>query len=71
MFAQKIGKGFTGNLLKTHHPVARQHRERMPSRASNWTRLPTIALPVYAAVAAVALSACGDGLGRAAAVLGE
>ena len=32
MFAQKIGKSFIGNLLKTHHPVSCQHGERLPGR---------------------------------------
>jgi hypothetical protein len=32
MFAQKTGKSFIGNLLKTHHPVSCQHGERLPGR---------------------------------------
>jgi hypothetical protein len=71
MFVQKIGKSFIGNLLKTHHPIARQHGERLPGRVIELDALAYHASPAYAAVAAVALSACGDGLRLAAAVLGE
>jgi hypothetical protein len=65
MFVQKIGKSFIGNLLK------RQHGERLPGRIIELDALAYHASPAYAAVAAVARSACGDGLRLAAAVLSE